>query len=182
MIKILLARHGEAEKGPLIPDPTLTTLGHKQASTLAQSFTENTDLNIVSSPKIRAQQTAQPLAEKWRKIVTLENRVSEIPTPKGVTLQQRLPWLRSLLDQNWDPNNTQQKKWRDGIIHYLLSVQEDTIVFCHFMVINSVVAHVLDNSKIQQFRPDYTSITELKLLNEKLNLVRLGSERIRPIL
>ncbi|WP_226645869.1 histidine phosphatase family protein [Microbulbifer variabilis] len=181
MIKILLARHGEAAKGPSISDPTLTTLGHRQASLLAQSLPRDTYLELVSSPKLRAQQTAQPLAEKWGQIITIESRVSEIPTPKGISLQQRLPWLRSLLTQNWDPNNRQQKKWRNEIISYLLSIHEDTIVFCHFMVINSVIAHILEDSKIQQFRPDYTSITELRLTKGNLNLVQLGRERISKI-
>ncbi|WP_444921464.1 histidine phosphatase family protein [Microbulbifer sp. CnH-101-G] len=181
MIKILLVRHGEAAKGPSIADPTLTTLGQRQASLLAQNLPGDTCLKLVSSPKLRAQQTAQPVAERWGQVITLESRVSEIPTPKGISLQQRLPWLRSLLTQNWDPSNKQQKEWREGIIDYLLGVHEDTMVFCHFMVINSVVAHILEDSKVQQFRPDYTSITELRLTKGSLDLVQLGSERTTKI-
>ncbi|WP_366525582.1 histidine phosphatase family protein [uncultured Microbulbifer sp.] len=80
MIQILLARHGEAAKGNSIVDPALTPLGHKQAIQLASSFSKNTYLKLVSSPKLRAQQTAKPLADKLGTSISLENRVSEIPS------------------------------------------------------------------------------------------------------
>ncbi len=182
MTKILLVRHGEAAKGPTIPDPELTNLGNKQAEKLARDLARTTPLTLVSSPKVRARQTAQPLAELWQRPVLLEAAVTEIPSPKGMPLSERTQWIRALLQSDWDENDIRQRNWRRDIVQYLLGLEEDTAVFCHFMVINSVVAHIRGDRRIQQFRPDYASVTELRLDGDALELVRLGREKRSRIL
>jgi len=182
MTKILLVRHGEAAKGPTIPDPGLTELGREQAEKLARKLAATKPFTLVSSPKIRAQQTAQPLAERWQRSVLLEPAVTEIPSPEGMPLGERGQWIRALLISDWDESDTRQRDWRRGIVEYLLGLETDTAVFCHFMVINSVVAHIRDDRRIQQFRPDYASVTELRLADRKLELVRLGKEKRSRIL
>ncbi|AMX02941.1 histidine phosphatase family protein [Microbulbifer thermotolerans] len=182
MTKILLIRHGEAAKGPDIPDPELTALGHKQAENLAREFAAESPIALVSSPKLRTQQTARPLAKVWRRPIALEAAVTEIPSPSHIPLQKRAAWIRLLLESDWDENDAQQVAWRRGVLEYLLTLEQDTAVFCHFMVINSVVAHIRNHRKIQQFRPDYTSVTELCLKGGALELVRLGKEKSSRIL
>ncbi|WP_323847257.1 histidine phosphatase family protein [Microbulbifer magnicolonia] len=182
MTKILLVRHGEAAKGPSTPDPALTALGQEQAEKLARQLAESQPLSLISSPKMRALQTAQPLADLWQCPVNIEEAVTEIPSPEGIPLSQRGQWIRSLLDRDWDAQDTNQMAWRRGIVDYLLALREDTAVFCHFMVINSVVAHIRHDRRIQQFRPDYASVTELRLEGNRLELLRLGEERRSHIL
>ncbi|WP_444946316.1 histidine phosphatase family protein [Microbulbifer sp. VTAC004] len=182
MPRILLARHGEAAKGDNILDPPLTKLGFIQAEELAQKLAIQGRLKITSSPKLRAKQTAEPLARIWGASIEVVNLVTEIPTPEGILSSQRLPWIRSLLNKEWTISDKQQKEWRNGIQRYLLSITEDTIVFCHFMVINSIVAYIHKSQKIQQFRPEYTSITELTIQNNQLYLVSLGKEKDSQIL
>lgn len=182
MARIFLIRHGEAAKGEHIPDPILTDEGYKQAEELALKLSTLEKVQLISSPKLRAQQTAKPLAEVWDIEVVIENAVTEIPTPEEIPKAQRLTWLRTLLTGEWDSCDREQKDWRDGIIRYLESLSEDTFIFCHFMVINSVVAHIRNHQKVQQFRPDYTSITELKNDGNKLHLVQLGEEKDNKIL
>lgn len=182
MTKVLLIRHGEAAKNQQVSDPILTELGHRQARALAERFGSEPTLNLVSSPMARARQTAQPLAARWQREVFIEPKVTEIPSPVGLPAAQRGEWIRGLLEQQWNQLEEHQLEWRQQIFDFLQGLQQDSAVFCHFMVINSVVAHLQDDLRIKQFRPDYTSITELHLHNGTLDLVQLGADRNNRIL
>lgn len=177
MTKILLVRHGEAAKSPRDPDPGLTELGHRQAGELAERYARAERFALVSSPKARARQTASPLADLWQVPVAIEDAVVEIPSPEDVPLHRRGDWLRGLLEGEWDEQDSLQSGWRRDTIDYLLQVGRDTAIFCHFMVINSVVAHIRGDRSVRQFRPDYTSVTELVLDGGKLEIATLGAER-----
>ncbi|MCW8127793.1 histidine phosphatase family protein [Microbulbifer halophilus] len=177
MTKILLVRHGEAAKSPRDADPGLTELGQRQARELAERYARSERFSLVSSPKARAQQTAQPLADRWQAPVSIEEAVIEIPSPPDVPLHRRGDWLRGLLESEWDKKDALQSGWRRNTIDYLAQLQQDTAVFCHFMVLNSVVAHIRGDRRVRQFRPDYTSVTELSLDGGKLEIRRLGAER-----
>lgn len=181
MTKILLIRHGEAQKSPQSADPGLTEVGEQQARLLAQRLAGMTPVQLVSSPKARAQQTAQPLAQLWRQKVTVEQAVNEIPSPEGLPLESRGDWILGLLETSWDILDYSHQQWRKNIIDYLLSLRQDSIIFCHFMVINSAVAYVRNNNRIEQFRPDYTSMTELRLEDRVLTIQGLGRERLSRI-
>ncbi|MFA0812480.1 histidine phosphatase family protein [Microbulbifer epialgicus] len=182
MTRIFLVRHGEAEKGANIHDPTLTKLGQQQATALAQSYSNIKPLKLISSPKLRAQQTAQPLANTWNVPIIIEESMTEIPTPCGLALQQRIPWVRDLINQEWNKNDKQQTEWRERINNYLLSLTEDSIIFCHFMVINSVIATIRQDCKVQQFRPDYTSMTKIQIVESGLVLMELGNDKESAII
>ncbi|MCO1334580.1 histidine phosphatase family protein [Microbulbifer sp. OS29] len=182
MAKIFLVRHGEADKGVNVPDPALTELRHKQSESLANKLSTQEKIHLISSPKLRAQQTAKPLADLWDVKVVIEDAVTEIPAPQGLPLGQRLTWIRTFLDSDWDQIDQQQSAWRRRINDFLATISKDTIVFCHFMVINSVVAHLRGHQKVKQFRPDYTSITELHNNRIGLHLVSLGEEKGSQIL
>ncbi|KUJ81653.1 histidine phosphatase family protein [Microbulbifer flavimaris] len=174
MPRILLIRHGEALKKPSISDPALTPLGEEQSRQLAKNLSSEPPVSLISSPMQRARQTAEPLAEAWQQPVAIEPLVTEIPSPLDLPASQRGPWIRGLLDKEWHQLEPHQQEWRAEIIAYLQGLQSDTAIFCHFMVINSVVAKIREDSRIRQFRPDYTSITELSLDEHGLRLVRLG--------
>lgn len=177
LTKILLVRHGEAAKSPRDADPDLTELGHRQARVLAERYARANRFSLVSSPKARAQQTARPLAELWQAPVAIEDAVIEIPSPENVPLHRRGDWLRGLLESEWDERDLLQSGWRRNTIDYLTRLERDTAIFCHFMVINSVVAHIRGDRKVRQFNPDYTSVTELQLDDGELGILRLGAER-----
>lgn len=185
MHRIILIRHGEAAKSATDADPGLTELGHQQAhdlvSTLDAEFSGGRGVSLVSSPKARALQTAVPIANHWQKKVQKEPAVIEVPSPGGITLAERGEWIRQLLSGSWAMLEPAQKIWREGVISYLKSLQQAdhhaTLVFCHFMVINSVVAALFGDDKVAQFHPDYTSCTELTLVDGNLEIVKLGRER-----
>ncbi|WP_160154041.1 histidine phosphatase family protein [Microbulbifer sp. ALW1] len=187
MHQIILIRHGEAAKSPNHADPGLTNLGQQQAKELAehlqQQFPNGRGVRLISSPKSRALQTAMPVATRWNKEIEQEPRSIEIPSPEGLPLAARLDWIRALLNQQWDQLTNTQRLWRREMIDYLLQLEEPgseyhtTLIFCHFMVINSVVAHIRNDLNVVQFHPDYTSQTRLNLQQGKLTVEELGQQK-----
>lgn len=200
MHQIVLIRHGEAAKSATDADPGLTERGQVQAEKLVTQLEEffpgGCGVRIVSSPKSRAIQTALPVASYWKKEIEEEPRVIEIPSPQGLPLAQRGHWIKSLLHDGWDSLTPAQDLWRETVKGYLLQLGKETdqtgtdssgtdntspphttLVFCHFMVINSVIADIRNDLTVAQFHPDYTSQTRLKLREGKLAIIELGSEK-----
>ncbi|MFD1218218.1 MULTISPECIES: histidine phosphatase family protein [Microbulbifer] len=185
MHRIILIRHGEAAKSNTDADPRLTELGQQQAHELASwldsEFPGGSGVKLVSSPKARALQTAFPTADRWQCEVREEPAVVEVPSPQGVGLAKRGHWIKQLLAGSWNTLEPAQQVWREGLINYLKSHQDSnhhvSLVFCHFMVINAVVAALRNDDKVAQFYPDYTSCTELALKDGDLEIVKLGRER-----
>nr|WP_010131483.1 histidine phosphatase family protein [Microbulbifer agarilyticus] len=194
MHEIVLIRHGEAAKSPTDEDPGLTALGHQQAEQLASHlnvrYPGGQGVRLMTSPKSRARQTAEPVANLWQKPLEQLNDVIEIPSPEGISLAQRGDWIQAFLKSSWADLTDTQQVWRNGIISALKSIDsrpaqatspiETTLVFCHFMVINAVIAEIRQDTRIAQFRPDYTSQTRLSLDNDVLTIVELGLERHAP--
>ncbi|WP_299599297.1 histidine phosphatase family protein [uncultured Microbulbifer sp.] len=195
MHQIILIRHGEAAKSATDADPGLTERGQQQAQELIASldrrFPGGRDVTLVSSPKSRALQTAIPVATHWGKEIHQVPDVIEIPSPQGVPLEKRGAWIRQFLNDSWTSLTPAQNLWREGLLSYLSGLEgpgskspdvlgnpdHTTLVFCHFMVINSVVAALKKHNKVAQFFPDYTSQTEIKLDRGILTLTELGQER-----
>ncbi|MBB5210810.1 histidine phosphatase family protein [Microbulbifer hydrolyticus] len=189
MHQIILVRHGEAAKSGADADPGLTEQGQQEAEALIpeldKRFPGGTGVRLVSSPKSRAMQTAIPIATHWGKEIHETADVIEIPSPQGMPLEERGAWIRQLLHNSWDSLSPAQDQWRDRLMRYLLTLDSGaaaasthtTLIFCHFMVINSVVATLRNDAKVAQFFPDYTSLTHLNLHAKTLTLVELGRER-----
>lgn len=189
MHQILLIRHGEAAKSSTDDDPGLTHLGKQQAEALADNldrqFPGGDGVRLITSPKARAVQTAAPVAGRWKSELHKTPKVIEIPSPEGILLAERGGWIQKLLHSRWDSLTPVQAQWRAGITDCLLQLPghpdtggiHTTLVFCHFMVINSVVAAIRNDLQVTQFHPDYTSQTRLILEDGKLKLLELGQEK-----
>ena len=60
------------------------------------------------------------------------------------------------------------------IIDKIYSLKNDTIIFTHFVVINNIIGQILKSEKIVNFQPANCSITEINLLKNQLQLIKLG--------
>ncbi|MEM9360907.1 MAG: phosphoglycerate mutase family protein, partial [Pseudomonadota bacterium] len=73
MTDIYLVRHGEAAATwAQSPDPGLSQLGHQQAHDVAQALAPKLDsieVSLITSPMLRARETAQPLANQLQQDV-----------------------------------------------------------------------------------------------------------------
>ena len=71
--------------------------------------------------------------------------------------------------------------WRSELTKQILSIERDTIIFSHFMVINALIAEFTNNQNLLCFYPDYTSITKIIVNNNKVKEFYIGGERKTPI-
>ena len=110
---IYLVRHGEAAASwGQSSDPGLSELGKRQAESSAQSLHGRIrgDIQLVSSPLLRARETAEPLASMLRLPVQLDDVFCEIPAP--VPLPQRQVWLRQFMQEQWVGQPEELWAWR----------------------------------------------------------------------
>ncbi|CAB1075840.1 FIG00483013: hypothetical protein [Olavius algarvensis Delta 1 endosymbiont] len=176
MAKIYLVRHGQAASGwGLEEDPGLDDLGRSQARDAAQKLAPLGPLPILSSPKARARETASPLAALWAVEPTIEKRVGEIRFPSE-TPADRVRWLKAMMADQWPSLAPDLQQWRRDVIEALLDIENDTVVFSHFIAINSAVSHATDDQRVISFRPDNASITVIETNGDRLYLVEHGRE------
>ena len=176
MPEIFLVRHGEAEQhwGGANPDPGLSVEGLDQARSCVNFFREQRSLKILVSPRSRAQQTAEPLMDFWSVKGETVVQFDEIPTLPNIA--DRREWLLGVLGSQWlsQPGIIQQ--WRQAIMQRLLLIDEPTVIFTHFMVINAVVSGVTQDTRCCVFQPACGSVTRLLLEGGKLTLLEQGLE------
>ena len=97
-VEIILIRHGEAASSwGDDPDPGLSNLGKSQAEAVKEnleSFT-NQNFQLISSPKKRAIETAQPTSLDWKSEIKIDDAFSEIPA-SNIKLKRRMEWFESM--------------------------------------------------------------------------------------
>jgi len=177
MIPIWLVRHGEAAaKWAEHPDPGLSDLGRQQAEAAADELEAviPNNVQLVSSPKARAIETAFPLQQRRELAVEIESAFIEIQAP--VTLDQRQIWLRAFMSQRWSEQSAAIWSWREQLVDQLSRLSQPTVVFTHFLVINTVLAHISGDERTGQLWPDNGSIHHLALEAGQLNVLGLGRE------
>lgn len=114
MIRVFLIRHGESESnaGLSSSDPgsiPLTPAGHRQAAQIAQVFADVPAL-IVTSPYLRARQTAQPMISRFPHAACQEWPVQEFTYlgdlhGRASTAQERQPYAWAYWDRA-DPQHS----------------------------------------------------------------------------
>jgi broad specificity phosphatase PhoE len=178
MTTLWIVRHGEAaaswEKDP---DPGLSALGQQQAEATAETLSHRVPPNVslISSPLRRAQETAQALADKLdSRVVEIDGRFSEVRSP--VPLSERKVWLQGFMKQTWSEQSDDLWEWRSEILSGLKECTGPTVIFCHFLVINAVIADILDRSDVLQVYPANASFHELSLDEGELTLVNIGEQ------
>ena len=177
-ITIYLIRHGEAKASwDEDKDPGLSQKGKEQSRCLVKEILCElpTDIKVISSPLLRAKETAFPLQNKMGFDLEINKVFSEIPSP-GIPLSERRNWLRDIFNIKVKDLKKPQQKWRDKINESLKLIQKDTLIFSHFMVINSVVGWINKSEKFVNFYPDNCSITEIKKHEEKFKITELGRD------
>ena len=164
MTNIWLVRHGEAAASfDQEIDPGLSLLGHEQAVTAAQQLSAIVppDAQLLSSPKQRALQTGAPFVSLRDAVLQSDDRFIELPSPEG--LAQRSEWLQQALAANWSALPTAVHDWQNGIAAALQSLSTPTVIFTHFLVINSIAAAISREDAVVQCLPANGSIHHLQI-------------------
>jgi broad specificity phosphatase PhoE len=177
MTKLYMVRHGRAAAGfGESMDPGLDALGHSQAETVADKLKALGPLPIMTSPLARTQQTAAPLAKLWSKTPIIEDAVAEIPSPKGMTLEQRVAWLRKLMGGSWRTVPPELAAWREHCIATVAAIAQDTVIFSHYVAINVIAGAAMNDDRVVVFSPDNCSVTIFETDGETLRLIEKGNE------
>lgn len=176
MAKIYMVRHGKAEVGfGGAMNPGLDALGREQADMVAQKLKGIGPLPILSSPLARTQQTAAPLAKLWNKTPLIEEAVAEIPSP-SISLEERVIWLRKLMEGSWRSVNPDLAGWREHCIATVTAIPQDTVVFSHYVAINVVMGAATKDDRVVAFSPDNCSVTVFETDGASLKLISKGDE------
>ncbi|MBU2648236.1 phosphoglycerate mutase family protein [bacterium] len=176
MPTIYLVRHGKAAAGwDTDLDPGLDNLGRNQADKAAQSLAVIGPLAIISSPLARTRETAIPLAAKWHCDPRIEPRITEIPSPTD-NLSERAGWLRGVMGDKWCNLDQDLRNWRQGVIEAVQGLEQDTVIFSHFIAINVVAGAAEGNEQVVVFLPDNGSITIIETRADGFRMVERGAE------
>jgi broad specificity phosphatase PhoE len=176
MAKLYLVRHGKAKAGwDSGYDPGLDELGRQQARAAAEILAPLGPLPIVTSPMARTRETSLALGETWGRTPRIEERVSEIPSPT-LDLAARTEWLIRVMGDRWLNLESELQRWRNGVIEALLEIDEDTVIFSHFIAINAAVGKAKGDDRVVVFLPDNGSITIIETGTAGLAVLRYGSE------
>lgn len=177
MTRLHLVRHGRAAAGwDTDPDPGLDGLGANQAREVAERLASLGPLTVISSPLRRCQETAAPLATRWGATVRIEPGVAEIPSPDGIPMGERVPWLRAAMQGTWTALGDRYTAFRDGVAATLLALPDDTVVFSHFVAINAAIGAAIGDDRVVIRSLDNCSVTVLDVIAGRLQLVEGGHE------
>lgn len=157
-------------------DPGLDDLGQAQAVAVAERLKALGPLPILSSPLARTRQTAAPLAKLWSRTPVIEDAVAEIPSPKGMTLEARVAWLRKLMAGSWRDVSPELAQWREHCIATVTAIPQDTVIFSHYVAINVIAGAAMRDDRVVVFSPDNCSVTVFETDGAKLRLIEKGEE------
>ena len=184
MTKIYIVRHGEAAAtwGDDL-DPPLSEKGLQQAKeaslALAKLIPDMTKVQCISSPIKRAHETAGFFSENQKKAIVIEPRVAEIPS-SGKSLKDRIPWLREVMQSEWNTLSSELRQWRQDCIDYVLSLQSDSVIFSHYIAINVLIGHCNQDDRVISYHPDNCSIHQFEVCQtengSELSIVELGTQ------
>ncbi|MEK9650305.1 MAG: histidine phosphatase family protein [Gammaproteobacteria bacterium] len=181
-INIYIVRHGEASiswGGP--SDPGLSPEGKSQAKKVASKLAKlNSDrLQIISSPRKRAIETAESLGNILKKPIKIKLEFNEIPSHKA---KQKSLWLKrvAITPPLRLPNYL--ILWQKEILQNLLTLEQDTIIFSHFMVMNAIYAKLHKTRQLVSIQPAYTSQMHLIKKNNDLIFISLSNENTSKII
>lgn len=177
MAKIYMVRHGKAMAGfGESMDPGLDETGHAQAQAVSKKLSPLGPLPILSSPLKRTRETAVPLSKLWKREPVIEEAVAEIPSPKGMTLEERVTWLRALMAGSWRDVPRDLAQWREEVVAAVARQKTDTVIFSHYVAINVAMGAAVGDHRVVAFSPDNCSVTVFDTNGEKLTLIEKGDE------
>ena len=180
-IQIALVRHGRASGGwDTALDPDLDDLGHRQAADVANQLDRifvGKEVEIISSPLLRCRQTASAFAKLRVLPVRVCDEVTEIPSPNGVAMAERVAWLREVMQGRWSDLDENYLVFRDRLVEFVRAIERDTVIFSHFVAINAVIGALTNDDRLVIRSLDNCSVTLLECDSKgKFRIAQSGHE------
>ena len=123
----------------------------------------------MTSPLLRARETAAPLARHWACRAGVTAAFGEIPAPPGPPAE-RAEWLRALLPLRWADVEPRLVAWRTELLEAIAALPGDTVVVTHFVAINTVIGSATNDDRLVSCSPGHTSITEVEVAGGAVTL------------
>ena len=191
-MNLFLVRHALPERvedcdGPA--DPGLSTLGRKQARRLADWFLNDRTSpihHVAASPKLRAIQTAEPLANGLDLETEIVDGFSEIDhfsnnyIPVEEMRRENHPQWQRLKNRQWEaagffnPEAFQQQvvatweTWRES------HDEQNVMVVAHGGTINALISHFIGMKSVFFVEIFYTGVCRLRSINGHMRLLSLN--------
>ena len=190
-MELIIVRHGRPNRVENVKgtaDPSLTDIGHAQADAVANYLCDlDIDL-IVSSPMLRARQTAQPLVEKLGKELIIVDDLIEIDKDSDTYLP--MEEVKAKGGDEWqaivdDPDSMHGDVDIEAFADRVFAAFEEIITtnagktvvaFCHAMVAMSFLQRTLGYEDRYGLRIDYASITRVQASRAGVRSVRSVNE------
>jgi len=181
MTRLRLVRHARpTENWDSAPDAGLDDLGRDQAARLVEHLGAEPPIPVLTSPLRRARETAAPLAAHWGREPSVLAAVGEITAPH-VEAGDRVAWLRSVLGGSWADVDDRLATWRSTLLDALGAIETDSVVFTHFVAINTAVGAATGDDRVMSCVPAHASVTEMVVDRGTLRLVSLGAQADAPM-
>lgn len=161
MTLLYFVRHGRAEAGwDVAVDPSLDDSGREQASLVAEHLASSIDPCVIySSPLARCRETAEFLAGRWGVRPIVEPRIAEIPSPRGVAMEDRIDWLRRAMLGNWSDLAEEHRTYRDDLVRFAIDTPGPAVLFSHYVAINALIGHAQGIDSVFTKSLDNCSVT-----------------------
>jgi hypothetical protein len=84
-------------------------------------------------------------------------------------MDQKQPWLKQLVQKEKKQLPSNIKLWEKNIYEKIKGFRQNTIIFSHFMVINSILSTLSSHNHLLYFYPGYSSVTKIINIDGELN-------------
>jgi broad specificity phosphatase PhoE len=167
---LYLVRHAQADAAwGEDPDPGLSPLGAAQAAATAHQLAPRGPLPIITSPLLRARQTAAALERHWNTLAIVEPGVGEVPSPSE-DVGERQAWLQRALASTWPDLGPRYTSWRTMVTSLLGGLTHDTVVVTHFVAINAAIGAATGDDRVLCRSVGNASVTVLETSGHDLLL------------
>jgi broad specificity phosphatase PhoE len=176
MARLVLVRHAEPDSSwGEHPDPGLSALGARQAEEVAGGLAGFGRAAIVTSPLLRARETAAPLEHHLGVGARVDARFGEIATPPRLSTP-RVDWLRGVLAHGWPDVDASTRAWRAELLEAVRATSDTTIAFTHFVAINAVVGAATGDDRVWSCSPAHASVTVVDVDADDLTVITVGNQ------
>jgi len=178
MTKIYLIRHGMAAAAwGEHRDPGLNDLGRQQAAKIADELRPLGPMPVITSPLLRARETAAAFEKVWQTKACIDARLSELPCPVKDSAS-REAWLNDFINTGWSATTTDLRLWRDKLVGFVIGLDQDTLVTTHFVAINAIAGFAQKRDATLCFHPANASCTRLEIKDGDISIVTLGQNEV----
>ena len=190
-MELIIVRHGRPNRVEGVDgtaDPSLTDVGLEQANAVADYLSDrNIDL-IVSSPMLRARQTAQPLVEKLGMDLVIVDDLVEIDKDSDTYLPMEEvkakggdEWQAIIDDPDSMHGDVDIEAFADRVYRAFEQIIADNsgktvVAFSHAMVTMCYLQRTLGYGDRYGLRIDYASITRIQASRAGVRSVRSVNE------